>query len=207
MNGLLRDRGHPVANSNPVKIEGLWKEGFALDVHTLSSDYLGDDEFGHAIFRTTRTELGELLYRLKYQKDASAVDGIVDAAFAFLKSWNPGADVIVPVPPTKATRPHQPVVTLATALGARLRLPVHSDCVRLRKEIPELKDVFDFAARLRLLEDAHEVDPTAVAGRRVLLFDDLFRSGATMNAITKGLRAAGAVEVFALAITRSRSKR
>ena len=59
-----------MANSNPVKIEGLWKEGFALDVHTLSSDYLGDDEFGHAIFRTTRTELGELLYRLRYQGDA-----------------------------------------------------------------------------------------------------------------------------------------
>ena len=63
------------------------------------------------------------------------------------------------------------------------------------------------STRLRLLEDAHEVDATVVAGRRVLLFDDLFRSGATMNAITKGLRAAGATEVFALAITRSRSKR
>ena len=196
-----------MANSNPVKIEGLWKEGFALDVHTLSSDYLGDDEFGHAIFRTTRSELGELLYRLKYQRDASAIDGIVDAASAFVRSWNPDADVIVPVPPTRATRPHQPVITLATALGARLGLPVHSESVRLRKDIPELKDVFDFEARLRLLENAHEVDPTVAAGRRVLLFDDLFRSGATMNAITKGLRAAGATEVFALAITRSRSKR
>ena len=67
--------------------------------------------------------------------------------------------------------------------------------------------MFDFETRLCLLEDAHEVDRAVVAERRVLLFDDLFRSGATMNAITKGLRAAGAAEVFALAITRSRSKR
>ena len=196
-----------MANSNPVKIEGQWKEGFALDVHTLASDYLGDDEFGRPTFRTTRTALGELLYRLKYQGDASAVDGIVEAASTFVRSWNPGAEVIVPVPPTRATRPHQPVVTLATAVGARLGLSVLSECVRLRKEIPELKDVFDLDARLRLLEGAHEVEPTGVAGRRVLLFDDLFRSGATMNAITKSLRAAGAAEVFALAITRSRSKR
>jgi len=196
-----------VANSNPVKIEGLWKEGFALDVHTLASDYLGDDEFGRPTFRTTRTELGELLYRLKYQRDASAVEGIVEAASAFVRSWNPGAEVVVPVPPTRATRPYQPVIMLATALGTRLGLPVRPECVRLRKDIPELKDVFDFEARLRLLEDAHEVDATVVAERRVLLFDDLFRSGATMNAITKGLRAAGATEVFALAITRSRSKR
>ena len=77
-----------MANSNPVKCEGVWKEGFALDVHTLASDYLGDDEFGRPTFRTTRTELGELLYRLKYQRDASAVDGIVEAASAFVRSWS-----------------------------------------------------------------------------------------------------------------------
>ena len=188
-------------------IDGLWKEGYALDVHTLASDYLGDDEFGRPAFRTTRTELGELLYGLKYQRDASAVAGIVDTASAFVHSRNPGTEVIVPVPPTRTSRPHQPVITLATALGTRLGLPVLPGCVRLRKEIPELKDVFDLHARLRLLEDAHEVDSTAVGGRRVLLFDDLFRSGATMNALTKGLRAAGAAEVFALAITRSRSKK
>ena len=121
-----------MANSNPQKIEGLWKEGFALDVHTLASDYLGDDEFGRPTFHTTRTELGELLYQLKYQRDASAVDGIVEAASAFVRSWNPSAEVIVPVPPTRATRPHRPVITLATALGTRLGLPVHPECVRLR---------------------------------------------------------------------------
>jgi len=42
----------------------------------------------------------------------------------------------------------------------------------------------------------------------VLLFDDLYRSGATMNAIAAALLdEGGAADVFALAITRTRSKR
>lgn len=196
-----------MVSSNPAKVDGLWREGFVLDVHTLSSDYLGDDEFGRPIFHSTRTELGELLYRLKYKADPSAVDGIVESAASFVRSWNPGAEIIVPVPPTRASRPHQPVVTLATALGVHLGLPVHLECVRLRKDIPELKNVYDFETRLRLLEGAHVVDQAVVTGQRVLLFDDLFRSGATVNAITKGLCAAGAADVFVLAITRTRSKK
>ena len=43
---------------------------------------------------------------------------------------------------------------------------------------------------------------------KYLLFDDLFRSGATMNSITVALYEQGhASEVFALTPTRTRSKR
>jgi hypothetical protein len=48
----------------PRRINGAWREGFALDLHTLSSEYVGDDEFGHPRFDTIRTEIGELLYQL-----------------------------------------------------------------------------------------------------------------------------------------------
>lgn len=47
-----------------------------------------------------------------------------------------------------------------------------------------------------------------VEGRKVLLFDDLFRSGATMNAVTDVLlKKGGAPKVFALTLTRTRSSR
>lgn len=46
-----------------------------------------------------------------------------------------------------------------------------------------------------------------VAGKRILLFDDVFRSGATMNSITAALYdQGGAAEVCALTLTRTRSK-
>jgi len=40
-------------NFNPRRINGVWREGFALDVHTLSSEYVGDDEFGRPRFSNT----------------------------------------------------------------------------------------------------------------------------------------------------------
>ena len=71
-----------------------------------------------------------------------------------------------------------------------------------------MKDVRDFDERLRLLDGAHAVDAPVVQRRRVLLFDDLFRSGATMNAIAAALYDEGRAEdVVALTITRTRSNR
>lgn len=177
-----------------------------MDYHTLGSTYLGDDEFGHPVFDTKRTELGDLLYRLKYRSDKTAVSDLVTAVVGFLQSWNPGVTVIVPVPPSRR-RPEQPVLLLADGLGRHLGIPVRSDAVTRVKDLPELKSVYDYDARIRLLADAHNVDASVVAGQSVLLFDDLYRSGATMNAITQALYEVGrAAEVFALAITRTRSK-
>src|SRR5205085_12270582 len=94
---------------NPMKIPGSWRQGYVLDYHTLGSDFLGYDEFGHPIFDTKRTELGELLYRLKYRSDRSVVAKIVETAAHFITSWNPGLNVILPVPPSKQ-RVYQPVL-------------------------------------------------------------------------------------------------
>jgi predicted amidophosphoribosyltransferase len=182
-------------------------EGFVLDYHTLSSVHLGDDQYGHPVFETERTELGELLYRLKYRSDESVVEELVLTAADFVNSWKPGTEVIVPVPPSRLGRPLQPVLILAEGLSRRLGIPVGSDSVTRVKEIPELKNVYDYDERLRILSDAYAAEPTQVAKRKVLLFDDLYRSGATMNAIAAALYDQGqAADVFALAITRTRSK-
>lgn len=189
----------------PMKIPGRWRDGYALDYHTFSSTYLGDDEFGHPQFETKRTEVGELLYRLKYKSDASAVAAIVETVASFLAAWKPGVDLIVPVPPSRP-RPSQPVLVLADALATHFDLPCVAGSVARNRDVPELKNVYDFTERIRLLAGAHAVDREQVQGRRILLFDDFFRSGATMNAITAALYDEGAVaDVFALTITRTRS--
>ena len=46
---------------HPTRIPGRWRDGYALDLHTVSSTYVGDDEFGHARFETQRSPAGELL--------------------------------------------------------------------------------------------------------------------------------------------------
>lgn len=195
-----------MANVRPIRIPGRWREGYALDYHTLSSTYLGDDEYGHPQFEMKRSEVGELLYKLKYKSDQSVISELVEAAASFVTSWNPGIDLIVPVPPSRA-RTLQPVLLLGEALGRRLNLPFDPNCIKKVRDAPELKDVFDYDERLRLLAGMHEVESKSVQGRGILLFDDLYRSGATMNAITAALYdQGGAAEVFALTITRARSK-
>jgi predicted amidophosphoribosyltransferase len=148
-----------------------------------------------------------LLYRLKYRSDVSVAALLAHAAAEFVQSRSWGVQVIVPVPPTRADRPQQPVLLVAAALGELLGLPVREHAVIKAKDTPQLKDVFDYNERLSLLEGAFEVDPSATRGLKVLLFDDLYRSGATMNAVASALYdAGGASDVFALAATRTRKR-
>jgi competence protein ComFC len=190
----------------PMRIPGRWRAGYVLDYHTLSSSYLGDDEYGHPMFDTKRSEVGELLYRLKYRSDKSALDELVEVTAGFVRDWNPGVTILIPVPPSRA-RAEQPVHLIAERLSTTIGIPVHRDCVIRVKETPELKDVYAYDERLRLLDGAHRIEASVVKGQKILLFDDLYRSGATMNAITSALYDEGTVEdVYALALTRTRSR-
>ena len=195
-----------MVTSHPIKIPGRWSAGFALDYHTVSSEFVGHDEYGHPMFETKRSDLGELLYRLKYGSDISVVEEIAAVVAEFLKTWNPGVGLIVPVPPSRP-RQLQPVVVLAEAIGRILGLPVRADMIRKARIIPQLKTVFEYDARVKLLEGAHSVESAVAEGQTVLLFDDLFRSGATMNSITELLfRDGKARDIVALTITKTRSR-
>jgi predicted amidophosphoribosyltransferase len=134
------------------------------------------------MYDTKRSEAGELLYRLKYRSDMTAANDIVAAASTYLKPYLAKFDLIVPVPPS-GTRALQPVITLAKGIGAATKLPV-AECVTLTRSATQLKGVMDSAKRKELLAGLHAVDAAQSKGKRILLFDDLFRSGSTMNAIT-----------------------
>lgn len=195
-----------MAAVHPQKIAGNWRAGIALDLHTTSSTHLGVNEAGHDVFDTVRSELGELLHRLKYRGEQGVIPEIAAAAIAFLQPHRAKFDLIVPVPPS-ALRAVQPVILLANAIGAGLGRPVLS-CVTTTRPAAQLKGVTDPARRKELLAGLHAVDATKTKDKNILLFDDLFRSGSTMNAITDLLKQQGGVaSVRVLTITRTRSNR
>ncbi|HSG40489.1 MAG TPA: phosphoribosyltransferase family protein [Thermoanaerobaculia bacterium] len=190
---------------NPSTLSGEWDDGCALDWHLSSSEFIGYNEHGHRQFENTRTELGELLFRLKYRSDHSAVAPIAQAACDFVRSWKSGIDVIVPAPPSRY-RAIQPLFQIADELGKLLGLPVDKTSVRKTKGTPELKNNVDYAQRIELVKGAHVLMNRSLRGRRVLLLDDLYQSGATLNALARLLKESGEVSaVFALALTRARS--
>ncbi len=64
----------------------------------------------------------------------------------------------------------------------------------------------DRERRKALLAGLHEIDASKTEGRHIRLFDDLFRSGSTVNAITDLMMGEGrARSVRVLAITKTRS--
>ena len=76
-----------MAQIHSSRIRGAWADGYVLDLHSTGSTLLGHNEFGHPEFETHRTEMGELLYRLKYRGEAAALTDILDAAEGFVRRW------------------------------------------------------------------------------------------------------------------------
>jgi len=192
-----------VTNINPRKIDGPWTDGRVLDLHSSGSEFLGHDEFGREQFDTRRTEVGELLYRLKYRNDASALDEIGTVAEKFIRSWRIKFDVIVPAPPTR-TRRVQPLHQITDELSRRFEVPVAKAVSKKAAGAAELKNLREFHERQAVLQGALAVNGRQIVGKRVLLVDDLIRSGATLGAVAAALTEAGAAIIYAFALTKTR---
>jgi hypothetical protein len=79
---------------HPHTLRGPWDGGYALDVHIVSSEFLGYDGAGQARFDSARSEVGDLLYRLKYRNDQTALEPLVEAAADFLHIRRTNIDAI-----------------------------------------------------------------------------------------------------------------
>ncbi len=112
-------------------------------------------------------------------------------------------DVLVPVPlhpRRKRERGFNQAAFLARHVGRRMGVPVAAGALRRVRETPP--QAGDPADRRRNVRGAFTVArPADVAGRHVLLIDDVLTTGATANECARVLRRAGArrVGVFSLA--------
>lgn len=166
-----------------IKLEGNWEKGFAYDVHTLDSVYLGPDEFGHDQFKNTRSEMGELVFKLKYRNDKSVIKGIVD----LLGKYKGIAkfDAIIPAPSSKKNRPYQPVDEIALELGKRLSVNVLIGFLEKKEGSKQLKNIEVLKERIQELKKVTFISSEKnISGQKVLLLDDLYRSGATLSVST-----------------------
>ena len=190
-----------------IMLEGNWKRGLAFDVHTLSSTYLGVNEFGYDQWESTRSEIGELLYQLKYHADAQKVREIV-RLLDKIKGIET-MDYLIPVPSTNQHRRIQPVVEIVRVLGEERGVAVLEGVLCKRAGGVELKNVTELDEREAVLQDKLYLDNfKQLEGKNVMLIDDLYRSGATLRVATELLyRQACVKDVFVLTMTKTRSKR
>jgi predicted amidophosphoribosyltransferase len=188
------------------KLEGSWNLGYALHKHTLSSVYLGDDQWGHARFENTRTEPGEALYQLKYRSDWNQVEPLAAQVQTTLLPLFGEIGLIVPMP-ASTVRARQPVNELANALSRLTGIPVFDQMV-VKTPVPlgstPLKNMHSRAEKDAALAGRFSINQ-CISNEgcwNALLLDDLFDTGATMNAVCQALRSYRKINgVFAAAIT------
>lgn len=192
--------------NNVRKISGNWDAGFALDKHSLHSEYIGDDAYGHPQFDTTRTEVGEALFRLKYRNDYSKVEVLAADVVDNLVPRFSKIGFIVPMPPSYP-RKRQPVVEIARAVGQLLGVPMFDNLLVKRPAASgtqQVKNLQGREAKVAALKGRFAIDPVITNKGRwnVLLLDDLFDSGASMEAACATLQTYEKVNrIYVAAIT------
>ncbi|MGT6806511.1 ComF family protein [Escherichia coli] len=188
------------------KLEGSWDLGYALHKHMLSSVYLGDDEHGHPRFDNTRSEPGEALYQLKYRGDWNQIAPLAAQIQATLLPLFGKIGLIIPMP-ASTTRARQPVDELAAELGRITGIPVFNNVVvkaPAPQGAPQLKNLHSREEKDAALQGRFSINPCITNDGRwdALLLDDLFDTGATMDAVCKALRTYNKINrVYAAAIS------
>lgn len=118
-----------------------------------------------------------------------------------------GFDFIIPVPLhywRLVRRGYNQAGLLAQGLARQLEAPVRYDLLVRARRTPS-QEGRSAAARLRNMQGAFKVPRSAQArlvGTRLLLVDDVFTTGATLEACARALKRAGAKEVHCVALAR-----
>lgn len=116
------------------------------------------------------------------------------------------ADVIMPVPLHPArlrAREYNQSLLFSDQIGRHLGRPVLPTTL-VRTLATDPQTTLSRQERLRNLRNAFAVrEPETVEGRRILLVDDVFTTGTTLNECAKVLEKAGAASVYALTLART----
>ena len=117
------------------------------------------------------------------------------------------ADYIVPVPLAAerlAERGYNQAEVLAVGLAEGTGIPVSTGLQRTRWTVPQAQLRGEY--RAKNLIGAFAWQGEAIAGKTMLLIDDVISTGATVDECAKALKLAGAGRVIALALGRGTGK-
>lgn len=145
------------------------------------------------------------LHQLKYQSrldvgqifHARLMQAIVQA------NWN--VDTILPIPVSKTrrrSRGYNQAAIIAWPLSISLGIPYNNHALQKQKDTSS-QVAFKREERFSNINGAFRVTDDSIAGKQVLIVDDVITTGATINESATVLMEAGAKVVYALSIGRT----
>lgn len=176
-----------------------------------------ENEIIRALYRYHDPIVKEALWLLKYKaiKDIAALfaDKLLDEIEDVLpQRADEETTFLVPIPATRASarrRGYNQSLLLAEALAAtESRMRVAADVLKRRRHVKRQTELKTRRERIANMENAFYVsEEQAVAGKRVIVVDDVTTTGATLNEAMRVLREAGTINVCALAVARQELKK
>lgn len=156
-------------------------------------------EYGVALLNyneTARTSMAQIKYKNKREYLDFYGEALATRYEKQIRRMQ--VDVIVPVPVHRSRRRRRgfnQAELLAEVMGERLGLPVEADTlVRTKKTLPQKE--LSAGDRLRNLSGAFRVGNISADIRSVLLVDDIYTTGSTIEACARVLKKAGVEHVY-----------
>lgn len=151
-----------------------------------------------------QTETGQLVYAFKYQGNRRPLPVLLARAEELLQSLPEMAEVdtMAFVPPSLGERSFAPVPFFAENLRKQLGLRDKVVLKKTRVTRPQ-KEMATLEQKRRNVAGAFAVASSNAVNRHILLIDDIFDSGATVEECARMLKAAGAKSVRVLTLTKT----
>lgn len=145
-----------------------------------------------------------MIFRFKYQNHraytAFFARELIRAHYRQIRAWN--ADMLVPVPLHKRRyrqRGFNQATLLAEEISTYIQVPVREGIVvRIRNTTPQKK--LNDKGRQKNLKNAFKIAENSVKLKKIILVDDIYTTGSTVDAIARLLKQAGAEKIFILTL-------
>ncbi len=148
------------------------------------------------------SSVGAALHRSKYENGGDFPDFLLKLTLkAFRKRYGREKfDFIVFVPPTESGNLVQ---NFAEKLSQVLKIPISYKLIKVGDTQPQKVFNNGYLKKENVAQKFSYSDPEELSGKSVILFDDIFDSGATIKEIGKVLTKFGAVKIAPLVIART----
>jgi competence protein ComFC len=184
-----------LSDLNLIPLEGNFDFGFALGQYS-------DRTTAH----TEKTQIGKLLYRFKYQFNQDAGVMLANLVTELINSQNlfKSSDFMLTVPPSFTSRPFDTVSFLAEKISFGTGIRWEKGVIKRRKITGQQKRIFDRELKEENVELLFALnDSQLINDKKILLLDDLYASGATINQISRILRQARADKISVLVLAKT----